>query len=478
MIAPQRTAVLWTADDLVAATGGRWLRRPAPGWTCTGLCYAAGVFDPGTMLLVRHRQGAMGMLPGHALALAPRAAGLIVANATLLPETPWPVFLVEDTRQALMDAARYARGCFRGRVHAVTGSAGKTSICALLSFALDRLGRVAATTHNTNLPPGVARTLTALPPDADHAVLELAIGRMPVSTRLARPHVAIFSNVAAAHLEYHATLEQVAERKAAIFTGLEPGGLAVINRDMAHFDTAAAVARQHAARLVTYGEGPEADLRLTGQDADGTIRASVHGEGITFRLGMPGRHMALNALAVLAAVDGSGLDWRTHVLPALADARPVEGRGVQHDLTLDGRRLRLIDDAYNANPVSMAAGIALLGDQTPQGTGRRVAVLGDMLELGPDSDAYHTALAGPLAAAGIAVVHTAGPAMRRLWDALPPEQRGHSTTTADDLLPALTDSLRSGDVVLIKGSHGSGVHRLVSGLLEAAARQHPEDASA
>lgn len=463
-------STLWTAQDLVAATGGQWLREPPPGWTASGFCYAAAIHQPGDMLFVRSYLGELGMLPLHARPLLPHSTGVLCTTADVVPDGPWPAFLVPEAYTGLMDVARYARGCFRGRVHAVTGSAGKTSICALLAFALSRLGPTITTSHNTNLPPGVARTLAGVPPSAGHVVLELAIGRMGTSTRLARPHVAIFSNVAAAHLKYHTTLEQVAERKSLIFTGLEPGGTAVLNRNMDHFDVVVTAARRHAGRVVTYGEGPTADLRLVNHTPDGVVRAVIHGEPVEYVLGPPGRHMALNSLAVLAALEAEGMDWRHHVLPALAEARPVAGRGEAHDLLLDGRALRLIDDAYNANPASMRAGIGLLGSRSPGPGGRRVAVLGDMLELGPDSARFHTDLAGPLEDAGVDVVHTTGPEMARLWECLPAAQRGVRVDTATALIAPLVDDLRAGDVVLVKGSHGSGVHQVVSELLARAER--------
>lgn len=461
---------LWTAQDLVAATGGHWLREPPSGWTASGFCYAAAIHQPGDMLIVRSRLGETGMLPLHARPLLPHSSGVLCTTADVVPEGPWPAFLVPDAYAGLMDVARYARGCFRGRVHAVTGSAGKTSICALLAFALTRLGPTMTTSHNTNLPPGVARTLAAVPPTAAHLVLELAIGRMGTSTRLARPHVAVFSNVAAAHLKFHATVEQVAERKSLIFTGLEPGGTAILNRDMDHFEVVATAARRHAGRVVTYGEGRTADLRLVDHTPDGVVRAVIHGESVEYVLGLAGRHMALNSLAVLAALDAEGADWRRRVLPALAEARPVPGRGEEHDLLLGGQALRLIDDAYNANPASMRAGIHLLGSRSPGPGGRRVAVLGDMLELGPESARFHTDLAAPLEDAGVGVVHTTGPEMARLWECLPPALRGLRVDTAAALVAPLVDDLRAGDVVLVKGSHGSGVHQVVSELLARAER--------
>lgn len=467
------TPPFWTAEDVVAATGGRWLRQPPPGWTAAGFCYAPALFRPGDMVLTRSVQGELGMLPAHAGPLLPRGAGVICTTPAAVPPGPWPVLLVPETYGGLMTVARYARSCFRGRVHGVTGSAGKTSICHLLAFALGRLGRVAATSHNTNLPPGVARVLAGLPMEADHAVLELAIGRMGASTRLARPHVAIFCNVAAAHLQYHGTLRDVAERKALIYTGLEPGGTAILNCDMVHVDLVEPVARRHAAHVVTYGEGPDAMLRLLDASPDGRVRASIHGETVSYRLGMPGRHMALNSLSVIAAVAAVGGDWRGTVLPAFAEARPVAGRGAEHAIVLDGRALHLIDDAYNANPESMRAGLALLRDRTPGPGGRRVAVLGDMLELGPEATRFHMELVAAVEAAGVDVVHTVGPEMAHLWAALPPARRGLKGLAPDDVTEAVLGDCRAGDVLLVKGSHGSGVHRVVTRLLAADERRPP-----
>ncbi|MBB4284395.1 UDP-N-acetylmuramoyl-tripeptide--D-alanyl-D-alanine ligase [Roseospira goensis] len=483
MTAPDAAGPIWTAQDVVAATDGTWWRAPPDGWVAGGACYYHGLFQPGDLLILRSRQGELGMTPEQAAPLLAAASGLVCSTPAVAPDGPWPVFVVPETYAALMDLGRYARGCFRGRVYGVTGSAGKTTICHLLAFALSRLGPTVQTSHNTNLPPGVARTLAGLPGDVDHAVLELAIGRMGPSTRLARPSVAIFSNVTAAHMEYHRSIEQIADTKALIFTGLTPDGVAIVNRDMAPFERVVAVAHRHAARVVTYGEHPDAMVRLLDHDPDGQVRAAFDGETLTYRLGAPGRHMAVNSLAVLAAVatvgadaDATatanagtlgGADWRGLVLPALADATPVAGRGVEHDLIVDGRRVRLIDDAYNANPASMRAGLALLGDRVPGPGGRRIAVLGDMLELGPDSARYHEALAEPLEAAGVDVAHCVGPQMAHLWRRLPGDRQGLRVDDPADLLAPLRTDLRDGDVLLVKGSHGAGVHRLVTRLVQA-----------
>lgn len=458
MVAP-----LWSPQDLVAATGGAWLRPPAGAFRPGGFCYAPALFRDGDMLLLRGDDAALGLAPFHARQLLPRAAGVICARPDLAPPDA-ACLLVPDNREALYALARYGRGRFRGRLFAVTGSAGKTSTCDMLAFALGRQGRVAATTHNTNLPAGVGRILAALPHDADHAVLELAIGRMARSARLARPHVALFTTIAPAHLEYHATLETVAERKSAIFTGLEPGGVAVINRDMPLFEMVAALAAPHAGRVLTYGEHSAAAARLLEHSPDNWVRARLDGADIDYRLGLTGRHMAVNSLGVLAALAAAGLDWR-RAAADLAEARAVAGRGQPHRVRLDGRDVLLVDDAYNANPVSMRAAIALLGDLAPERGGRRVAVLGQMLELGPEAPRYHAELAEPLAAARADRVYVVGELMDHLWRRLPPALRGGQAGSIDALVALLRAELADGDVVVCKGSHGSKVHEAVEALL-------------
>jgi UDP-N-acetylmuramoyl-tripeptide--D-alanyl-D-alanine ligase len=380
---------------------------------------------------------------------------------------------------ALESLGRAGRARTKARVVAITGSVGKTSPKDMLRYVLTGQGKVHAAEKSFNNHWGVPLTLARLPADADFAVIEIGMnhpGEIAPLSRMARPHVAIVTTVGAAHLEAFGSLEGIAWEKASIFEGLEPGGTAIYHGDIPQTPILAEVAGRHAARLVTFGTGAgnhhrARDLRV--QDETTVTTARLWRTPVAYCIRGAGKHFAVNALAVLAAVGEVGAD-RARAIIALSSWEPSDGRGKRERIGLDLANEHLtfdvIDDAFNANPASMTAALDVLGTAVPMdglgrvSKGRRIAILGDMLELGPDEARLHAEIAGHPVMAQVAVVHCVGPRMRHLWEALPERRRGLWTETADELAGRVHTLVDAGDVVLVKGSKGSKVARVVDAI--------------
>jgi len=385
-----------------------------------------------------------------------------------------PLLLVDDVLDGLRDLGRAARARSQARIVAVTGSVGKTGTKEALRLALSADGETHASVASYNNHWGVPLTLARFPAGAKYGVFEIGMnhaGEITPLTQMVRPHVAIVTTIEPVHLEYFGSLEAIADAKAEIFTGLEPGGAAVLNRDNAQFERlAAAAVAAGVGRIVSFGEHPSADVhaRRIHLHPDGSVvDAVILGEEITYKLGAPGRHQATNSLAVLAAVVLSGADLALAAL-ALAQLQPPVGRGARLSLEMPGGgSALLIDESYNANPASMRAAIALLAQASVGLRGRRIAVLGDMLELGPQSPALHAGLAAALVEANIDLVFCAGPLMRALFETLPSIRQGGYAETSAGLESVLVSTLRAGDVVMIKGSLGSKMGPVVKALTRA-----------
>jgi len=299
-------------------------------------------------------------------------------------------------------------------------------------------------------------------------------GEITPLTKLVRPHVAIVTTIAPVHLEFFGTLAAIADAKAEIFLGVEPGGTAVLNADnpqFAHLKRAAQVAGVK--HIVAFGESGGADAHLAKvslQAETSTVQASILGRDVTYKLGAPGRHVVENSLAVLAAAQLLGADLALAAL-ALADLKAPAGRGERVTLELPGGAVLLIDESYNANPVSMRAALALLGQVPMKGMGRRIAVLGDMLELGPDGAALHADLADAVTGNAVDLVFCSGPLMKSLWDALPSGRRGGYADTSAALEPEILGAIAANDAVMIKGSLGSRMSPIVKALRRRYARE-------
>jgi UDP-N-acetylmuramoyl-tripeptide--D-alanyl-D-alanine ligase len=381
-----------------------------------------------------------------------------------------PLLRVPDVLEGLRALARAARARLDAKVIGVTGSVGKTGTKEALRLALGASGATHASIASYNNHWGVPLSLARCPANASYAVFEMGMnhaGEIEPLSRLVRPHVAIITAVEPVHLEFFGSVEAIADAKAEIFCGLEPGGAAVINRDNPHFERLAAAARSAGARVVAFGEHAKADARLVKlalQPDGSTVEAQILGADVAYKLGAPGKHQVLNSLAVLAAASLASADLALAAL-ALASVQPATGRGARSVLTLgvSGQAL-LIDESYNANPASMRAAIALLGHAEIGPQGRRIAVLGDMLELGTAGADLHRGLVDSIPAHGIDLVFCCGPLMHALWEALPSERRGGYAESAGALEADVIAAIRPGDAVMVKGSLGSRMGPIVKAL--------------
>ena len=425
---------------------------------------------------------------GHEFVEAARARGaaLAVISADKRGAFPRdaPLLVVGDVLSALYDLARAARARSKARIVAVTGSVGKTGTKEALRLALARCGRTHASAASYNNHWGVPLSLARMPANVRFGVFEIGMnhaGEITPLTRLVRPHVAIVTTVEPVHLEYFGSLEAITDAKAEIFSGLEPDGTAVLNCDNPQFPRLRQAAHDAGVgRIVTFGEHAEADARLLRcslRDDCSTVNAMIFQDEVTYKVSAPGHHLVLNSLAVLAAARLAGGDLALAAL-AMAEWQAPVGRGARASLTLpNGGSALLIDESYNANPASMRAALSVLG-QAPLGRrGRRIAVLGDMLELGNDGAALHRGLLDPILGAGADLVFCAGPLMRQLWNALPAELQGGYAPTAVELEPAVRDIIRDGDAVMIKGSLGSRMGPIVKSLLTHFAQADSRQAS-
>jgi len=380
------------------------------------------------------------------------------------------LIVVDDVLASLERMGRHRRAEVTGRMVAVTGSVGKTSTKEMLRTVFSRQGSTHASVASYNNHWGVPLTLSRMPRGIAYGVFEIGMSNpfeiLPL-TSMVRPEVAIITTVEPVHLAQFRSIHGIADAKGEIFSGLEPGGVAIINADNPHAARLAAHAgASRAGRIIRFGSGEGADIRLTHIHLDpdfSTVSAEVFGMPVTYRLGAPGRHLAMNSLAVLAAVHATGADLALAAL-SLQDFTTVEGRGRRVSLETGAGTFTLIDESYNANPSSMRAALAVTGSMPRGLRGRRIAVMGDMLELGPEGPNLHAGLAEAVIAQDIDLVFACGPLMKSLWLALPAERRGAYAENSETLEPAVLASLMPGDVVMVKGSLGSRMGRMVKAI--------------
>jgi UDP-N-acetylmuramoyl-tripeptide--D-alanyl-D-alanine ligase len=464
----------WTAAHVLLAARGKWHRPPvAAAWEASGLCVWAPAMQPGQMVVARSDASAKGV-PLAAIARLGFTPQAIISDALdsaldgalddALPPSV-PILQVNDSAAAILALGTYARARMSGRLIGVTGSAGKTTTVAMLAHVLAPWGEVGRTAHNANQPFGIAWNLASMPWDAPHAVVEMAIGGMRDNAMLVRPHVAIVTSIGAAHLEYHGDVQEVARRKSRIFDGMQPGHSAVVNRDLPQWQIFVDAAARSGLNVIGYGRHEGADVRLLEFDpAARAVTAQAGGRILRYVIGSPGEHMAMNSLACIAALQALGLPVDV-VLPLFSLFRPVAGRGAMQDVEFQGKKLRVVDEAYNANPASMAAAIHLVRDvEPPRVDGRKVLVLGDMLELGPQSAALHAELAGPVRSTAPDLVVLCGSEMAGLKSALADMPAVHWTPGVKQLKLQLAGLLADGDLVLVKGSGATQLSQVVSWL--------------
>jgi UDP-N-acetylmuramoyl-tripeptide--D-alanyl-D-alanine ligase len=474
---------LWTAAEAVQATGG----HSTQDWQARGVSIDTRTLVPGDLFVALkdardgHDFVAQALAQGAAAAMVSRRPEGVAADA--------PLLVVPDVLQALTDLGAAARARTAARVVGITGSVGKTSTKEMLRQVLSGQGRTHAAEASYNNHWGVPLTLARMPADTQFAVIEIGMnhpGEIAPLARLARLDVAMVTTVAPAHLEAFDSVEGIAHEKASIFEGLVPGGTAVFNADIEWTPLLAAKAAAVGARPLRFGAAKGADYCLHaahGTDDCTVARGARRGQPLLFKVASPGRHFVLNALGALAVAEALGAD------PAIAAHdlgrwAPPAGRGLRERIVLDlveETHFDLIDDAFNANPASMAAALDVLIAARPTdgmgrvGDGRRIAVLGDMLELGPTEAALHAAIARHPGLAAVALIHCVGPRMRALHEALPQGQRGHWVDTAPELALRARSLVDAGDILLVKGSKGSKVSLVVDALRKMGQGSRPNE---
>jgi UDP-N-acetylmuramoyl-tripeptide--D-alanyl-D-alanine ligase len=453
----------WTPQELAEITGGSWEIMPPAGWTMKSLAFAERRLKPQALVIPKSRTYRHWV--GLEAIRDPRASGyalLIDDSAQNLP-ADMPRLKVASVREAVSNLAVANRPTFPGRIVAITGSAGKTTTCNMIEDLLQVFGVPKRPTRNFNTFNGLNGELANLGNEAV-AVLEVAVSYLSKTRPDAlRPDVALITNIGEAHLETYGSPQGIAETKSNLFD-LMPRGTAVIPRDSSLYDYLVQRAQRARAVIVSFGTSPEADARLLSYSlTDGLVEAEIFGKRLTYQLGALGRHFALDSVAALAVVGALGLDWR-RAAGALATSTELTGRGEVVVRKIGGHNVTVIDDAYNANPKSMRAALELLSLRPVAHAGRRIAVLADMLELGPDSLDFHTALVDPILQSGADSVYLMGQYMQALWDVLPARIRGGYARNTAELQTLLESAIAEGDVILFKGSRGSDLHKVVKSL--------------
>ena len=452
-------SALWTSEEIAAATGG----TVSEAFEVYGVTFDSREGRPGDLFVAMPGT----VHDGHrfvAGAFAAGAAGAIVSQAVEGPHV-----LVEDTFAALQLLGRASRARSRATVFGITGSVGKTSTKEALFAALDRNrpGKVHRSVKSYNNHTGVPLSLARMPRDTEFAVLEMGMnnaGEIAALVRQVRPHIALITAIAPAHIENLGSEEAIADAKAEVFEALEADSVAIVPNDTPHRDRLVKAARRHADRIITFGSG-DADVHavhaVSAESGGSLISAALLERELTFTISQRGEHWVSNALAVLAAVEAVGEDVARAGL-ALADLGGLKGRGQRHVVQVDGGEVLLIDESYNANPASMAATLKSLGAE--RDIARRIAVLGPMRELGEHGDALHAGLAPAVLAAHVDRLILIGDEMQPLESALAGEVQTESVQSVDDATAALRQLIRPGDAVLVKASNSVGLAKLVESM--------------
>jgi UDP-N-acetylmuramoyl-tripeptide--D-alanyl-D-alanine ligase len=462
------SATLWTLAAMVEAM--RASVQGAPPEAISGLSIDTRTIAPGEAYFAikgdvhdGHDFVAAALKAGAALAVVERAQrDKFAADA--------PLLVVDDVLAGLVELAHAARARLKGQMIAVTGSVGKTSTKEALRRVLGAQGETHASAASFNNHWGVPLSLARCPASARFAIAEIGMnhaGEIDALVKMVRPHVAIITTVEPVHLEFFAGIEAIADAKAEIFAGIEPGGVAVLNHDNSQFARLSRRAKKlGVSRIVSFGAHKKSEARLLDLSLHATcsaVHANILGQDVTYKLGVPGRHMAMNSLAVLAATALAGADLARAAL-SLSQFEPAAGRGVRRTLEVGSGEATLIDESYNANPASMAAALNVLGQAQVGPKGRRIAALGDMLELGPTGPALHSGLLEAIKTNHIDLVYCCGPLMRNLWDALSTGKRGGYAESAAALEAQAVSAIRAGDAIMVKGSLGSKMKTIVNAL--------------
>ncbi|PVE25335.1 UDP-N-acetylmuramoylalanyl-D-glutamyl-2,6-diaminopimelate--D-alanyl-D-alanine ligase [Microvirga sp. KLBC 81] len=459
---------LWTLDEIVAATGARVGGDVAQA---TGASIDTRTLEPGDLYFAIKGD----VHDGHdfvPVALERGAAGAVVSEEKAPAFASGKLIVVPDVLEAMRQLGRAARERTDAKIVAITGSVGKTGTKEAMRLALYRQGATHASVASYNNHWGVPLTLSRMPRETEFGVFEIGMNHaheiLPL-TAMVRPHVAVITTIEPVHIEFFPSLWGIADAKGEIFSGLEPGGTAVINRDSPYFERMKAHALASAAgRVISFGEHQAADIRaerIVVKPDQSLVEARVFGQLLSYRIGTAGRHIALNSLSVLAACHALGVDL-AQVAVSFADLKPPVGRGERTMLSIDGDEALLIDESYNANPASMRAALANLGAVELNGQARRLAVLGDMKELGEKGPALHEGLAEAIEANDIDLVFAAGPLMKNLVERLPEAKVAAHAETSAELVDAVCAAIRPGDAVTVKGSLSMKMALVVKALKE------------
>lgn len=472
-------ADLWQGSEVIAALKGHLHDMPPATWQANGVAIDTRDLKAGDIFVALPGE----KVDGHDFvtrAFDLGAAAALVRADVSLPDLPAGaiVLAVDDVLAALACLGRAARARSQAHIVAVTGSVGKTSVKEALRAAFGKSGAVHASEKSFNNHIGVPLTLARLSAESEYAVFELGMnhaGEIAALVDMVRPHCAIITEIGTAHIEHFASMTALAEAKAEIIGGLLPGGLAILPADNEYYPVLEKAAIAHGAMIAGFSVGGNETAqvyasRVKLHERCSCVTAMVAGQEVTYKIGAPGRHLVSNSLAVLAAVQASAADFALAAL-SLADNDGLSGRGQRFQLGTDEAPIVLIDESYNANPTSMAAALTTLGLAPRLGRGRRIAVLGDMAELGEDAASMHAALAENIEMEDIDLVLTCGALMRHLHNHLPPGRMGPHAETPQEAAEILRRDMRANDVIMVKGSNASGMGTVVRHLRDTAENQ-------
>jgi len=450
---------LWTASDAAKATGGNTLGQ----WIARGISIDSRSLQKGDLFIAirgaamdGHKFAADAISKGAAAVMIDREVDGIPADKILM---------VKDTFKAMQDLGIAARARTGAKIIGITGSVGKTGTKEMLGRVFSTYGLTHYSEKSLNNHWGVPLSLSRMDAGCDFGIFEMGMNHAneiaPLSG-MVKPHIAIITTIAPAHIEHFSDgLDGIARAKSEIFAGMDKNGIAILNHDNPQFDLICSEAkRQGITKIFTFGTSDKVDARLLDclVASNGTqIKAKILGEDITFSMKDAGPHIAMNVMSVLLAVKLAGGEL-TKAVSALRDIEPPAGRGKREILNMGefNNSVTLIDESYNASPIAMQAAFKVMALIDPGRGGRRIAILGDMYELGNDSTKMHRDLALPLKAAGIDLVYTCGTLMKNLYDVIPEQNRGKHTDEAPEMAKIVPDVLVPGDVVLVKGSRGGG----------------------
>jgi UDP-N-acetylmuramoyl-tripeptide--D-alanyl-D-alanine ligase len=459
---------LWTRDEIVAATGA----NVGSGFThATGASIDTRTLEPGDLYFAIKGD----VHDGHDFvpaALEKSASAAVVSKEKAGAFVSDKLIVVPDVLEAMRQMGEAARKRTNARIVAITGSVGKTGTKEAMRLALSRQGVIHASVASYNNHWGVPLTLARMPRETEYGVFEIGMNHayeiLPL-TGMVRPHVAVITTIEPVHIEFFPSLWGIADAKGEIFSSIEPGGTAVINRDSPYFERMKAHAFASAAgRVVSFGEHENADIRaerILVKPDQSIVEATVFGRPLTYKIGTAGRHIALNSLSVLAAAHALGADIALVSL-SFAELKPPVGRGERTMLSIGDGEALLIDESYNANPASMRAALSNLGAVELDRHSRRIAVLGDMKELGDKGPGLHEGLVEAIEANAIDLVFAAGPLMKSLVDKLPKTKVALHTETSAELVDAVRAAVRPGDAVMVKGSLSMKMALIVKALKE------------